>query len=82
MSKVFYGCRHPEHDWFYRDEVQSWQQAGIAEVHLAFSTVPAHPYRFVQDAITADGWMVYPATHMCARPRRGRASCPPREAIC
>ena len=21
LSKVFYGCRHPEHDWFYREEI-------------------------------------------------------------
>ncbi|MEH0841192.1 cytochrome P450 [Micromonospora sp. CPCC 205711] len=61
LSKVFYGCRHPEHDWFYRDEMQSWEQAGIAEVHLAFSTVPGHPHKYVQDAITADGDAIWDA---------------------
>ncbi len=54
LSKVFYGCRHPEHDWFYREEMRQWQRSGIAELHLAFSAVPDHPYRYVQDAITAD----------------------------
>lgn len=34
--------------------MRHWQQAGIAEVHTGFSAAPDHPYRFVQDAITAD----------------------------
>nr|WP_245647325.1 cytochrome P450 [Microtetraspora niveoalba] len=47
-AKVFYGCRHPEHDWLYRDE--TWD----ADVHLAFSALPGHPHRYVQDALLAD----------------------------
>ncbi|GLW98618.1 NADPH--cytochrome P450 reductase [Microtetraspora sp. NBRC 16547] len=47
-AKVFYGCRHPEHDWLYRDE--KWD----ADVHLAFSALPGHPHRYVQDALLAD----------------------------
>ncbi|MEU5547649.1 cytochrome P450 [Streptomyces sioyaensis] len=52
-SQVFVGCRHPEHDWFYREEMQAWEKSGIAEVHTAFSAVPDHPARFVQHAIAA-----------------------------
>ena len=51
LSQVFVGCRHPEHDYFYRQEMQAWEQAGIAQVHTAFSAVTGHPARFVQDAI-------------------------------
>ncbi|CAG7588768.1 bifunctional cytochrome P450/NADPH--P450 reductase [Rhodococcus opacus] len=51
LSQVFVGCRHPEHDYFYRDEMQTWEQAGIAQVHSAFSAVTGHPARFVQNAI-------------------------------
>jgi cytochrome P450/NADPH-cytochrome P450 reductase len=50
---VFYGCRHPEHDWFYREEMQRWEAEGVAKLYLAFSTVASHPYRFVQDALWA-----------------------------
>jgi cytochrome P450/NADPH-cytochrome P450 reductase len=32
----------------------AWQQAGAAEVHLAFSAMSSHPHWYVQDAITAD----------------------------
>jgi len=52
-SLLFYGCRHPDHDWFYRDDMKAWEEAGIADVHLAFSTVP-NPHKFVQDALTAE----------------------------
>ncbi|MEU1598001.1 cytochrome P450 [Streptomyces sp. NPDC005708] len=51
LSQVFVGCRHPEHDYFYRQEMQDWEQAGIAQVHTAFSAVTGHPARFVQNAI-------------------------------
>ncbi|MGW4518470.1 bifunctional cytochrome P450/NADPH--P450 reductase [Streptomyces sp. NPDC004393] len=51
LSQVFVGCRHPEHDYFYRQEMQHWEQAKIAEVHTAFSAVTGHPARFVQNAI-------------------------------
>jgi cytochrome P450/NADPH-cytochrome P450 reductase len=53
--KLFYGCRHPEHDWLYRAEVEQWERDGVCEVHTAFSAVPEHPYRFVQQAVAADG---------------------------
>ncbi|MGC5006736.1 bifunctional cytochrome P450/NADPH--P450 reductase [Streptomyces sp. DT203] len=51
LSQVFVGCRHPEHDYFYRQEMQNWEQSGIAQVHTAFSAVAGHPSRFVQNAI-------------------------------
>ncbi|WP_161883678.1 bifunctional cytochrome P450/NADPH--P450 reductase [Deinococcus alpinitundrae] len=53
-SKVFFGCRHPEHDFFYRDDLERWQQEGVAEIHTAFSAVAGYPYRFVQDAVYGD----------------------------
>ncbi|WP_331743442.1 cytochrome P450 (plasmid) [Streptomyces sp. NBC_01136] len=51
LSQVFVGCRHPEHDYFYRDEMEMWALSGIAQVHTAFSAVSGHPARFVQNAI-------------------------------
>ncbi|MFF3656310.1 bifunctional cytochrome P450/NADPH--P450 reductase [Streptomyces olivochromogenes] len=51
LSQVFVGCRHPEHDYFYRQEMQAWEQSGIAQVHTAYSAVSGHPARFVQNAI-------------------------------
>jgi cytochrome P450/NADPH-cytochrome P450 reductase len=61
MSEVFVGCRHPEHDYFYRDELQGWERAGIARIHTAFSAVADHPARYVQDAVTAAADAVWEA---------------------
>ncbi|NUS03068.1 MAG: cytochrome P450 [Nonomuraea sp.] len=52
-AEVFTGCRHPDHDWLYRDEVTAWAAREEVTVHTAFSAVAGHPYRFVQDAVAA-----------------------------
>ncbi|MFR9788136.1 cytochrome P450 [Streptomyces sp. MB22_4] len=61
LSQVFVGCRHPEHDYFYRREMRDWEQAGIAQVHTAFSAVTGHPARFVQNAIAGAADTVWQA---------------------
>ncbi|WP_369251186.1 cytochrome P450 [Streptomyces sp. R41] len=61
LSQVFVGCRHPEHDYFYGQEMQDWEQSGIAQVHTAFSAVTGHPARFVQDAIVGAADTVWQA---------------------
>ncbi|GAA4232439.1 cytochrome P450/NADPH-cytochrome P450 reductase [Streptosporangium album] len=53
-AEVFYGCRHPSHDWLYRSELQDWEAAGVARAHAAFSAVDDHPFRFVQEAVAAE----------------------------
>lgn len=60
-AKLFYGCRHPEHDWLYRAEFEAWERAGIVEIHPAYSSLAGHPYRFVQDALLADAEGVWSA---------------------
>ena len=60
-SLLFYGCRHPDHDWFCRDEMTQWQADGVARVFVAFSAVPDHPWRFVQDALWAEQDQVWHA---------------------
>jgi cytochrome P450/NADPH-cytochrome P450 reductase len=58
---VFYGCRHPDHDWFYREEMDEWERDGVAKVHTAFSSSDASPHRFVQDALWANREAVWSA---------------------
>lgn len=60
-SLLFFGCRHPEHDWFCRDEMERWKAGGVADLSLAFSAVPSHPWRFVQDALWAEQEKVWAA---------------------
>ena len=50
---LFFGARHPEHDWFCRDEVEAWADDGLIKLHVAFSQLPGHPFRYVQDALWA-----------------------------
>jgi cytochrome P450/NADPH-cytochrome P450 reductase len=54
-AKLFYGCRHPGHDWLYRAEMEQWAADGVADLHLAFSAVAEHPHRFVQEALAEAG---------------------------
>ncbi|MER6008936.1 cytochrome P450 [Nonomuraea angiospora] len=61
LSQVFVGCRHPQHDYFYRQEMRAWEQAGIAQVHTAFSAMVGHPARYVQDALIAASDTVWQA---------------------
>ena len=34
--------------------MEGWRDAGLVKLHLAFSAVPEHPWRFVQDALWAE----------------------------
>ncbi|NNM76894.1 cytochrome P450 [Sphingomonas sp. ID1715] len=58
---LFFGCRHPDHDWLCRDEVERWAADGLVQPFLAFSTVRKHPWRYVQDALLAEQERVWTA---------------------
>ena len=58
---LFFGCRHPDHDWLCREEVEGWAAAGVCQPFLAFSTVKAHPWRYVQDALMGEQQRVWDA---------------------
>ncbi len=60
-SLLFFGCRHPDHDWFCREEVEAWEAASVCRAYLAFSAVPSHPWKFVQDALWAEQEAVWAA---------------------
>jgi cytochrome P450/NADPH-cytochrome P450 reductase len=60
-ASLFFGCRHPDHDWFCRAEMEGWRDRGVADLFLAFSAVPDHPWRFVQDALWAEQARVWAA---------------------
>jgi cytochrome P450/NADPH-cytochrome P450 reductase len=60
-SLLFFGCRHPDHDWFCRDEIEGWARDGVIDPYLAFSAVDTHPWKFVQDALCAEQDRVWAA---------------------
>ncbi len=50
---LFFGARHPDHDWLCRAEMEQWEADGVIDLHMAYSQVEGHPHRYVQDAIWA-----------------------------
>lgn len=60
-SLLFFGCRHPEHDWFCRNEMARWTTDGVIHLYTAFSAVPASPWKFVQDALWGEQEKVWAA---------------------
>ncbi|HVC34236.1 MAG TPA: hypothetical protein VNL16_12065 [Chloroflexota bacterium] len=50
-SIVFFGCRNPDQDVLYRDELEQFVQQGVTELFTAFSRVPGQKKTYVQDRI-------------------------------
>ncbi|CAJ0789833.1 Bifunctional cytochrome P450/NADPH--P450 reductase 2 [Ralstonia condita] len=50
-SLLCFGCRHPDHDFLYRDTLRRWEDAGVVRIFPAYSCVDGHPHRFVQHAL-------------------------------
>ncbi|WP_433783660.1 bifunctional cytochrome P450/NADPH--P450 reductase [Actinomycetospora sp. CA-101289] len=50
-SLLFLGCRDPEDDLLYADELAAFEKAGVATLFPAYSRVAGAPYRYVQHAL-------------------------------
>ncbi|MCH2163880.1 MAG: cytochrome P450 [Marinovum sp.] len=37
QATLFFGCRHPDQDYIYRDELEAFAADGITDLHVAFS---------------------------------------------
>ena len=53
-SLLFFGCRNPQQDFLYADELHGYEKQGIVRVHTAFSRVPGESH-YVQDELRANG---------------------------
>jgi cytochrome P450/NADPH-cytochrome P450 reductase len=49
-AMLFFGCRHPEQDYLYADELKAFADQGLVELHVAFSRA-APPKTYVQHLI-------------------------------
>ena len=51
-AMLFFGCRHPDQDYLYADELKAFDADGITELHTAFSRGEG-PKTYVQNLIAA-----------------------------
>lgn len=57
---LFFGSKHPEHDWLCRDEMERWATNGLTTLHLAHSALDGHPHAYVQHALAAAADSLWP----------------------
>jgi cytochrome P450/NADPH-cytochrome P450 reductase len=50
-SLLFFGCRHPEQDFLYEDELRAFEAAGVTRLVTAFSRVEEGKRNYVQDEV-------------------------------
>lgn len=54
-AHLYFGCRNPEHDYLYRDELEQAERAGLVTLHSAFSRVDGVEKCYVQHLMKQDG---------------------------
>lgn len=60
-SLLFFGCRDPEDDLLYPDELKAYEANGVVTLITAFSRVKGYPHRYVQHALEASADQVWEA---------------------
>ncbi len=52
-SLLFFGCRHPEQDFIYEEELRRFEAEGVTRLVTAFSRVEGRKKKYVQDEVYA-----------------------------
>jgi cytochrome P450 / NADPH-cytochrome P450 reductase len=53
-AELFFGCRRPDQDFIYADELKAFEAQGLTRLHVAFSRAEGMPKQYVQDLIKAE----------------------------
>ncbi|GGD09398.1 bifunctional cytochrome P450/NADPH--P450 reductase [Pontibacillus salipaludis] len=53
-AHLYFGCRHPEQDYLYQNELESYQEEGLVNLHTAFSRLAGEEKTYVQDLLRED----------------------------
>ena len=62
---LYFGCRRPDHDFLYADELKQFERDGVADLRVAFSRGDG-PKTYVQDMLREDGDRVWSMTEQGA----------------
>ncbi|KAK0254707.1 hypothetical protein LTS09_010178 [Friedmanniomyces endolithicus] len=59
-AHLYYGCRHPDRDSLYADELARWEKMEAVTLHYAYSQAPerSHGYKHIDEAMRADGQLL------------------------
>jgi cytochrome P450/NADPH-cytochrome P450 reductase len=57
-ATLFFGCRHCDHDFLYREELEDYQQRGVVDMVTAFSR-HGEPRVYVQDRLAERGQAIW-----------------------
>jgi cytochrome P450/NADPH-cytochrome P450 reductase len=58
-SLLFFGCRDPQQDFIYEDELRAFAADGVVTLHTAFSRMPGQAKTYVQQVIGAQATDVW-----------------------
>ncbi|MCW3791966.1 bifunctional cytochrome P450/NADPH--P450 reductase [Paenibacillus sp. LS1] len=59
-AHLYFGCRNPEHDYLYKNELEAAQQEGLVKLHTAFSRVDGEDKCYVQHLMRDDARHLIP----------------------
>ncbi|MET3942636.1 cytochrome P450/NADPH-cytochrome P450 reductase [Paenibacillus sp. PvP094] len=59
-AHLYFGCRNPEHDYLYKNELEAAQQEGLVQLHTAFSRVDGQDKCYVQHLMRDDAEKLIP----------------------
>ncbi|QOS78580.1 bifunctional cytochrome P450/NADPH--P450 reductase [Paenibacillus sp. JNUCC31] len=59
-AHLYFGCRNPEHDYLYKNELETAQHEGLVQLHTAFSRVEGEVKCYVQHLMRDDARQLIP----------------------
>ncbi|MGG4548596.1 cytochrome P450 [Rossellomorea marisflavi] len=60
QAHLYFGCRNPQHDFLYEDELRKAEKEGLVTLHTAFSRCPGEDKRYVQHALADNADVILP----------------------
>ncbi|MDT0122533.1 bifunctional cytochrome P450/NADPH--P450 reductase [Paenibacillus sp. RRE4] len=59
-AHLYFGCRNPEHDYLYKNELETAEQEGLVQLHTAFSRIQGEDKCYVQHRMKEDAHLLIP----------------------